>query len=100
MPRTSATRACSGARSRATTRGPASSVVTKHPRVRAGVEPEPSSKTPGTPSIVTSQADSRSGLRCFVPAAALNVSLPATGGKSRIMVVATGRRHTANVESS
>ena len=56
----------------------------------ARVEPEPSSRTAGSPSTSAGQATSRSGLRCLVPCASLNRSWPSTGGSTRTGVTPSG----------
>src|SRR3712207_2912410 len=68
--------------------------------MRRAVEPEPSTRTAGSPSTSAGQATSRSGLRRLVPAASLNRSCPSTGGTRRTGVTEPARHHAADVESS
>src|SRR3712207_2554004 len=68
--------------------------------MRRAVEPEPSTRTAGSPSTSAGQATSRSGLRRLVPAASLNRSSPSTGGTRRTGVTEPARHHAADVESS
>jgi hypothetical protein len=70
--------------------------VTREARIRAAVEPEPSSSTP--PSTAT--AASKSGFRCLVPSAELKVSWPSTAAITRIAVTPPGRSQAAWVASS